>query len=667
MLNIPTELKNAICNNQLLIFVGAGLSFNLVNKNNHKLKGWSNLVEQILIHLKGKGFETDYLIPVLKKQDPIVVLNLIEADNDIPKKNIYSFINDFLDLKKSNNLELHKKLYKLSKKIITTNYDTAFENAVHELYKNTAYKGKNYELTTHKDPNASLLFKIHGCYLNVDSMVLFPTNYDDLYDNTNRDAEHSLLVLRNIIMNKSILFIGTGMGDFQINNIFSEVKKLQGDYNQKHFIITNKPIDSSLSFLTAINVKNHSEIESFIDVLIELKEEYGNKESKENLKLKDQLIKAHKQLEKLNLEKNNDKNRLEKGALKCFAKGLEFNLINEGKKAIEEYEFALQLKPDLYEALYSWGNCLGYLAKTKEGKESEELYNQAFEKFKKALKIKPDKHEAFNNWGTYLGNLAKTKEGKESEELYNEAFEKFKKAIEIKPDNHEALYNWGTDLGILAEKKEGKESEELYNQAFEKFKKALKIKPDKHEAFNNWGNCLVILAEKKEGKESEELYNQAFEKFKKAIEIKPDKHEALYNWGNCLVILAEKKEGKESEELYNQAFEKFKKAIEIKPDNHEALYNWGTSLGNLAKTKEGKESEELYNQAFEKFKKAIEYGASSYNLSCIYASRNDKKNAFKYLNISLKNDEIDIDFVEKDEDWLYYLKDKEFIELLRNY
>jgi len=202
-----------------------------------------------------------------------------------------------------------------------------------------------------------------------------------------------------------------------------------------------------LSFLTAINVKNHSEIESFIDVLIELKEEYGNKESKENLKLKDQLIKAHKQLEKLNLEKNNDKNRLEKGALKCFAKGLEFNLINEGKKAIEEYEFALQLKPDLYEALYSWGNCLGYLAKTKEGKESEELYNQAFEKFKKA----------------------------------------------------------------------------------------------------------------------------------------------------------------------------------------------------------------------------IEYGASSYNLSCIYASRNDKKNAFKYLNISLKNDEIDIDFVEKDEDWLYYLKDKEFIELLRNY
>ena len=92
MTKIPIELKNAICSNQLLVFVGAGLSFNLVNINNQPLKGWSNLVEQILIHLKGKGFEADYLIPVLKKQDPIKVLNLIETDKDIPKTEIYSFI-----------------------------------------------------------------------------------------------------------------------------------------------------------------------------------------------------------------------------------------------------------------------------------------------------------------------------------------------------------------------------------------------------------------------------------------------------------------------------------------------------------------------------------------------------------------------------------------------
>ncbi len=625
MTKIPIELKNAICSNQLLVFVGAGLSFNLVNINNQPLKGWSNLVEQILIHLKGKGFETDYLIPVLKKQDPIKVLNLIETDKDIPKTEIYSFIRDFLDLKESNNLELHKKLYKLSKKIITTNYDRAFENAVPELFKNTAYKGKNYELTTHKDPNSSLLFKLHGCFLNADSMVLFPTDYDDLYKNTDRDAKHSLLVLRNIIMNKSILFIGTRMGDFQINNLFNEVKKLQGYYNQKHFIISSKPLDSSLNFLTHIPIKEHSEIEPCIDSLVSLKKECGTSESKEVLLLKEQLLKAHKEIEKFNIENiSNNKNKLlEREAIEHFSRGVEFHISNKTEKAIKEYKRALELKPDNHEAFNNWGTSLGNLAETKEGKESEELYNQAFEKFKKAIEIKPNLHEAFNNWGTYLGNLAKTKEGKESEELYNQAFEKFKKAIEIKPNKHEAFNNWGTDLGNLAKTKEGKESEELYNQAFEKYKKAIEIKPDKHEAFNNWGTDL----------------------------------------GN----LAKTKEGKESEDLYNQAFEKYKKTIEIKPDNHEAFNNWGTYLGNLAKTKEGKESEELYNQAFEKFKKAIEYGASSYNLSCIYALKKEKENALKYLNISLRNNEIDIDFVKKDEDWLFYLKDKEFIKLLKSH
>ncbi|MBL4774282.1 MAG: hypothetical protein JKX98_12110 [Alcanivoracaceae bacterium] len=87
----------------------------------------------------------------------------------------------------------------------------------------------------------------------------------------------------------------------------------------------------------------------------------------------------------------------------------------------------------------------------------------------------------------------------------------------------------------------------------------------------------------------------------------------------------------------------------------------------MAKTKEGKESEQLYKQAFDKFKKAIEYGASSYNLSCTYALKKEKENALRYLNISILNNEIDIDFVENDEDWQYYLKDIEFIELLNSY
>jgi len=540
-------------------------------------------VLQILVNLKEKGHDTGPLLQLIKRYEAIKILELIESDNTLPKKDIFSFTKDFFDLHENHNdYTLHKSLFELSKKIITTNYDTAFERSNSVLQKHKAYKGRNYDLTTHKYPDSPLLFKLHGCYEDPDSMVLFPSQYKNLYNNKDKDAEHSLLVLKNIIINKSILFIGTGMGDFQINNLFSEVKKLQGDYNQMHFIITKSTLDSALNFLTPIKIHDYTEIQSIIDALIKIKKNCKSDESHKMLELKKELKDVKEKLEKYENDRKDkvDKDKLlKRESLKYFGSGIEFHLKNEFQKAIEKYQTATELNP-LDDSIYNnWGSALGNLAKTKEGKEADELYNEAFDKYQKAIEIKPDKHQALYSWGTNLGNLAKTKEGKEADELYNEAFDKYQKAIDIKPDDYEALYNWGIDLGNLAKTKEGKEADELYNEAFDKFKKAIGIKPDKHEAFNNWG----------------------------------------------------------------------------------------TDLGNLAKTREGKEADELYKEAFDKFQKAIKYGASSYNLSCIYALKGEKDNALKYLDISLSNNEIDVVFVENDEDWKDYLEDDDFIELLNNY
>ncbi len=139
------------------------------------------------------------------------------------------------------------------------------------------------------------------------------------------------------------------------------------------------------------------------------------------------------------------------------------------------------------------------------------------------------------------------------------------------------------------------------------------------------------------------------------------------NWGTNLGNLAATKEGKEADDLYRQAFEKYQKAVEIKPDKHEALYNWGRGLGNLAATKEGKEADDLYQQAFNRLEKAVELGGSTYNLSCLYALKSDKENAFLYLEKSLIRGEITHLFVMKDEDWVNYRSDKEFIKLLKKY
>lgn len=335
--------------------------------------------------------------------------------------------------------------------------------------------------------------------------------------------------------------------------------------------------------------------------------------------------------------------------------------------AFEKFNKAFEIKSDIHEALNNWGNNLARFAKTKERQEADKLYKLAFEKFNRVIEIKPDEHGALYNWGTYLSSFAKTKQGKEADKLYNLAFEKFGKAIEIKPDKHEAFNNWGNSLGRIAKTKEGKEADELYKQAFEKFNKTIEIKPDKYEALYNWGTYLGNLAETKEGKEADELYELAFEKFNKTIEIKPDMHEAFNNWGTYLGNLAMNKEGQEAIDFYKQAFEKFSKAIEIKPDKHEAFDNWGHYLVTLAKTKEGDEADDLLKLALEKFKKAVDYGASSYNLSCLFALKGLKDKALDYLEMSLSKKEIDVAFVQNDEDWADYLNDDDFIKLLKKY
>ncbi|QYJ69180.1 TPR end-of-group domain-containing protein [Flavobacterium litorale] len=275
-------------------------------------------------------------------------------------------------------------------------------------------------------------------------------------------------------------------------------------------------------------------------------------------------------------------------------------------EAFKKYQKAIDINPDKHEAYNNWGNGLAKLAKTKTGNEAEQLYLEAFKKYQKAIDINPDMHEAYYNWGIDLAELAKTKTGNEAEQLYLEAFKKYQKAIDINPDMHEAYYNWGNGLAKLAKTKTGKEAEQLYLEAFKKYQKAIDINPDKHEAYNNWGSGLAELAKTKTGNEAEQLYLEAFKKYQKAIDINPDMHEAYYNWGNGLAKLAKTKTGNEAEQLYLEAFKKYQKAIDINPDKHEAYNNWGNGLAKLAKTKTGNEAEQLYLEAFKKYQKAID-------------------------------------------------------------
>ena len=759
MINIPSELKKAIEADDLVLFIGAGLSWDLKNTDNESLEGWGKMVKSITSHLITEGYITDELKQICDALEPIETLKILEKKG-ISKREIGGFVKHYFTLRGRNNFSFHKKLFSLSTKIITTNYDKAFEKAIPGLQEIKAYKGKDYELNRVKK-DSIFLFKLHGCIDGIDSMVLFPSDYDGLYDDKGREAEHALHTLRILISNKTFLFIGTGLGEPQINGIFKEINRIQGIYDQKHYIITDKPLENSLNFLTSIKVASYKEIPKVIDQLLEIKQVAEAEKSPQEKMLSEQLKESEKEIDSLTkklskVQNENERQQLllEREANNHFNIGVKHHLAGDYLNASKEYKAATELKFKFYEAYYNWGVALSSLAQTKSGIEAEALYIESFEKYHQATRSKPDYHEAYNNWGAALIYLAKTKSGIEAEALYNESFEKYYQATRSKPDYHEAYYNWGVALSDLAQTKSGSEAEVLYNESFEKYHQATQSKPDYHEAYNNWGVALSDLAQTKSGIEAEALYNESFEKYHQAIQVKPDFYEAYYIWGNDLSLLAQTKSGIEAEKLYNESFEKYNQATQIKPDFYEAYYNWGIALSNFAQTKSGIEAEKLYNEsfdkyqqavqikpdfyeayynwgfalsnlaqtkssieaerlykdafgkyyqatqirpddyeayynwgvaltklaqtksgseaeklytkAFEKYQQAVKNGGSSYNLACLYAIRNKKEEALKYLERSLSRNEVSVKFVEKDKDWDGLRGDSDFKRILSN-
>ncbi|SPY36129.1 Uncharacterised protein [Porphyromonas cangingivalis] len=277
-INIPVELKNAIEEDNLVLFIGAGVSSKLKNSKGCNIGTWKDLVKAILDFLGKQGYDVGALIQLVEQYPPMKILDLIECMNDLSLHYVGDFVKEYFTFSKNSRYPLHKKLYQLSHVIVTTNYDTAFENAIPLLRSQKAYKGKNHELARFRQKDASLLFKLHGCSDDFGSMVLFPSSYRELYETDSIDAEHVLWALMNIVYSKTILFIGTGMEDHQINNIFKKISKLLGRSCRKHYIVTTKKdIDSSLKdFLSPVTIDSYDKLGKLIDELIKIRKDKEN-------------------------------------------------------------------------------------------------------------------------------------------------------------------------------------------------------------------------------------------------------------------------------------------------------------------------------------------------------------------------------------------------------
>lgn len=133
---------------------------------------------------------------------------------------------------------------------------------------------------------------------------------------------------------------------------------------------------------------------------------------------------------------------------------------DQDEKAVEVFQEAIKLDPDLAEAYFRLG--LAYVAIGKD-QEAEDAYKKAVEKYKKYLAQdgKEDAESHYNAGQAYAGL-----------HLYSEAVREYRQATHLKDDDADMFYDLGTALTKLAQ----------YDEAAAAFSKSLEIDPENTRA-----------------------------------------------------------------------------------------------------------------------------------------------------------------------------------------
>ncbi|MBE9097002.1 tetratricopeptide repeat protein [Tychonema sp. LEGE 07203] len=204
---------------------------------------------------------------------------------------------------------------------------------------------------------------------------------------------------------------------------------------------------------------------------------------------------------------------------------------NEHDRALANFNKAVNLQSDHYQAWFGRGMALGNL----------ERHLEALKSFDEALAVQPNASFGWHNRAIALGKLGRSLE----------ALNSFDRALEFNPCAASIWHNRGLTLIDMG----------LYDKAVQSFDRSLSLHPEVAGAWYNRGNALLEL----------KLYHQALNSFDRAIEFNPDDAKTWYNRG-----LAANSMG-----LYKQAVASFGRSIALKPGGTEAVGERRVALAKL--------------------------------------------------------------------------------------
>ncbi|MDX9901714.1 MAG: tetratricopeptide repeat protein [Aliarcobacter sp.] len=289
--NLPQSLIDTIKNNNLIPFVGAGVSMGIKDTQNNRIfKSWTNSLLDAVQILKNEN--EDAKARRIESGLEIQPIDYLEIASEIHKYlnshwNKYftqTFDKSTKDINQDS-LNIAKEILKINNLVITTNYDNVLKWACEN--KNDLIEWDKKALYGQVDslkqtPAKQTIWYLHGKISNPDNIVFTKESYEETY----KENSGAIEVLKSHLLTKSFIFCGFSLDDPYIKMQMEKLKSIFGTNLSKHYMIIQKGQQKDFSYLGDIQFLEVEDYDK--DYLALLKEINQQKNSNQVLQIQAQ-------------------------------------------------------------------------------------------------------------------------------------------------------------------------------------------------------------------------------------------------------------------------------------------------------------------------------------------------------------------------------------------